>query len=59
MFPNVGLTVRLHRRPEGRWSGLDTTVTSGPVGQGVTSTVLHDVVGPLGHAQQILTVRPL
>jgi hypothetical protein len=59
MFPNVDLSIHLHRRPEGRWTGLDTTVTFGPTGQGVTSTVLHDVAGPVGHAQQILTVRPL
>ncbi|MFJ8850716.1 thioesterase family protein [Streptomyces sp. NPDC102437] len=59
MFPNVDLTVHLHRRPEGRWTGLDTTVTFGPTGQGVTSTVLHDADGPVGHAQQMLTVRPL
>ncbi|MWA15527.1 thioesterase family protein [Streptomyces sp. BA2] len=59
MFPNVDLTVHLHRQPEGDWTGLDTTVTFGPTGQGITSTVLHDVSGPVGHAQQILTVRPL
>lgn len=59
MFPNVDLTIHLHRQPEGGWTGLDTTVTFGPAGQGVTSTVLHDVAGPLGHAQQMLTVRPL
>ncbi|MFE0249765.1 thioesterase family protein [Streptomyces sp. NPDC059010] len=59
MFPNVDLTVHLHRQPQGPWTGLDTTVTFGPSGQGITSTVLHDVDGPVGHAQQILTVRPL
>ncbi|MFF9244744.1 thioesterase family protein [Streptomyces sp. NPDC014801] len=59
MFPNVDLTVHLHRPPRGDWTGLDTTVTFGPSGQGLTSTVLHDVDGPVGHAQQILTVRPL
>ncbi len=59
MFPNVDLTVHLHRQPEGRWTGLDTTVVFGATGQGLTSTVLHDVTGPVGHAQQILTVRPL
>ncbi|WP_369231199.1 thioesterase family protein [Streptomyces sp. R21] len=58
MFPNVDLTIHLHRRPGGRWTGLDTTVTFGPTGQGVTSTVLHDLDGPVGHAQQILTIRP-
>ncbi|MFE6619076.1 hypothetical protein [Streptomyces sp. NPDC057740] len=30
----------------------------GPTGQGVTSTVLHDINGPVGPAQQMLTVRP-
>ncbi|GHE59054.1 thioesterase [Streptomyces spiralis] len=59
MFPNVDLTVHLHRQPVGDWTGLDTTVTFGPSGQGLTSTVLHDITGPVGHAQQILTVRPL
>ncbi|MFF9092550.1 thioesterase family protein [Streptomyces sp. NPDC014776] len=59
MFPNVDLTVHLHRPPRGDWTGLDTTVAFGPSGQGLTSTVLHDVDGPVGHAQQILTVRPL
>ena len=59
MFPNVDLTVHLHRQPEGHWTGLDTTVTFGPTGQGITSTVLHDINGAVGHAQQILTVRPL
>ncbi|MET9657516.1 thioesterase family protein [Streptomyces sp. NPDC006510] len=58
MFPNVDLTVHLHRRPVGEWTGLDTTVVFGPTGQGVTSTVLHDVEGAIGHAQQLLTVRP-
>lgn len=59
MFPNLDLTVHLHRSPEGDWVGLDTTATFGPSGQGLTSTVLHDVAGPVGHAEQILTVRPM
>ncbi|QNP68563.1 thioesterase family protein [Streptomyces roseirectus] len=58
MFPNVDLTIHLHRQPEGSWTGLDTTVSFGPTGQGLTSTVLYDVAGPVGTAQQILTVRP-
>jgi hypothetical protein len=59
MFPNVDLTIHLHRQPEAGWTGLDTTVTLGRTGQGVTSTVLHDVHGPVGHAEQMLTVRPM
>jgi hypothetical protein len=59
MFPNVDLSIHLHRQPTGRWVGLDTTVVFGAEGQGVTSTVLHDAGGAVGHAQQILTIRPL
>ena len=59
MFPNVDLTVHLHRQPEGAWTGLDTTVVFGAAGQGLTSTVLHDVHGPVGRAEQLLTVRPV
>ncbi|MEU9044873.1 MULTISPECIES: thioesterase family protein [unclassified Kitasatospora] len=58
MFPNTDLTIHLHRRPEGPWTGLDTSVSFGPAGHGVTSTVLHDEYGPVGRAEQILTVRP-
>ena len=59
MFPNLDLTIHLLRRPTGRWLGLDTTVTFGPTGQGLTSSVLHDEQGPIGSVQQALTVRPL
>jgi hypothetical protein len=59
MFPNVDLTIHLHRDPVGRWVGLDTTVVFGPDGRGVTATILHDVEGPVGHAHQLLTVRPM
>ncbi|WP_245677115.1 thioesterase family protein [Nocardia acidivorans] len=58
MFPNLDLTIHLYRQPEAGWTGLDTTVTFGHAGQGLTSTVLHDIHGPVGSAQQILTVRP-
>ena len=58
-FPNVDLTIHFHRQPTGRWVGLDTSVTFGPTGQGVTSTVLHDEHGAVGVANQMLTVRPL
>ena len=58
MFPNVDLSIHLYRQPEGRWTGLDTSVIFGSHGQGITSTALHDVAGPIGHAQQTLTVRP-
>jgi hypothetical protein len=59
LFPNVDLTVHLHRQPAGPWVGLDTTVVFGPDGSGLTTTVLHDRTGPVGRAAQLLTVRPL
>ena len=59
MFPNLDLTIHLHRQPIRGWVGLDTTVTFGATGQGLTSTVLHDESGPVGRAEQTLTVRPI
>ncbi len=61
-FPNVDLSVHLFRAPRGgpgRWLGLDTLVTIGEGGVGLTSTTLHDEQGPVGRAEQILTVRPM
>lgn len=58
-FPNVDLTVHLFRQPEGDYTGLDTTVSWGPTGVGLTSTVLHDIRGAVGRAEQSLTLRPL
>lgn len=58
VYPNVDLTIHLYRQPTGRWVGLDTAVTFGPSGQGVTASTLHDVSGAVGFAHQQLTVRP-
>ncbi|QCW49813.1 thioesterase family protein [Nocardioides dongxiaopingii] len=57
-FPNVDLTAHLARSPRGEWVGLDTSVTFGPGGLGITSSVLHDEHGPVGTLAQLLTVRP-
>lgn len=57
MFPNVDLTVHLHRRPRYGWVGLATDVTFGADGVGLTSGVLHDQEGPVGRTEQTLTVR--
>ncbi|WP_051388996.1 thioesterase family protein [Arthrobacter sp. 35W] len=59
MFPNVDLSLHLYREPEGTWLGLDNTVTFADDGVGLTSTVLNDIHGPFGRAEQILTVRAL
>lgn len=56
-FPNVDLTIHLHREPVRGWMGLDTHVTIGPKGHGLTSSVLHDELGPVGTIEQMLTVR--
>lgn len=59
MFPNVDLTIHLFREPVRGWVGFDTRVTMGPTGIGLTSTTLHDGEGPVGRAEQILTVREM
>lgn len=57
LFPNTDLTVHLFRRPVGVWLGLQTEVSFGPDGLGLTSAVLHDLAGPFGRSAQTLTVR--
>jgi len=59
MYPNVDLSIHLYRQPAGGPVGLDTTVVFGAGGVGLTSSTLHDVRGPVGRAEQILTIRPL
>lgn len=57
-FPNLDLTAHLVSEPRGAWVGFDTTVSFGPTGLGLTSSVLHDEHGPIGTLAQGLTVRP-
>lgn len=57
-FPNVDLTAHLFCEPSGEWIGFDTSVSFGPGGLGLTSSVVHDVHGPIGTLSQALTVRP-
>lgn len=58
-FPNLDLTAHLFRDPEPGWLGFDSTVSFGPAGHGLTSSVVHDEAGPLGTVAQTLTVRPV
>jgi len=58
-FPNVDLTAHFFDQPRGDWVGFDTTVSFGPDGIGLTSSVIHDVHGPIGTASQVITVRPV
>ena len=57
VFPNVDLQLHFHRMPTGGWLGLDTRVTFGATGVGLTTSVLHDETGPFGRSEQILTLR--
>lgn len=59
LFPNVELTVHLLREPDIRdgWVGLDTAVSFGDSGIGLTSTTLNDAGGAVGQAVQSLTLR--
>lgn len=59
MFPNTDLSIHLFRQPEPGWVGFDTSVAFGPTGVGLTSSTLHDINGPVGRCEQILTVRPM
>lgn len=59
MFPNIDLSIHLHRQPISGWVGFETRVVFGTDGVGLTSSTLHDHRGPVGRAEQILTVRPL
>lgn len=58
MFPNVDICIHFYRQPRGDWTGLEVAVTIGDAGLGVTSSVLHDLHGPVGRVEQLLTVRP-
>lgn len=57
-FPNIDLNASFFRSPRGDWLGLDTTVSFGPSGLGVTESILHDEKGAFGTLSQTLTVRP-
>lgn len=58
-FPNVDLTAHFFARPADGWLGLDTAVSFGAGGLGLTTSVIHDERGPIGTSSQCLTVRPV
>lgn len=57
MFPNTDLSIYLYREPVPGWVGFETSVAIGATGVGLTTSRLHDARGPVGRAEQILTVR--
>lgn len=58
-FPNLDLTAHLFREPRLPWVGLDTAVSFGGTGVGLTTGTVHDDDGPVGVVSQALTVRPM
>ena len=58
VFPNLDLTAHFFRQPVPGWLGLDTSVSFGGDGTGVTATLMYDEQGPIGTIAQTLTVRP-
>lgn len=59
MFPNTDLQIHMHRAPIGSWLGIEAVQQYGDDGIGLTSAILHDVHGPFGRSEQILTIRPI
>jgi Acyl-CoA thioesterase C-terminal domain/Acyl-CoA thioesterase N-terminal domain len=57
-FPNLDLTAHFFGQPRGEWVGFDTSVSFGADGVGLTTSVIHDLQGPVGTSNQILTIRP-
>ena len=58
-FPNTDLQIHMHRLPQGKWLGIEAVQQYGEDGIGLTSAVLHDLQGPFGRSEQILTIRAL
>ncbi|MHA3081083.1 thioesterase family protein [Acinetobacter sp. ANC 5502] len=58
-FPNLDLQIHLYRWPQGQWLGLEVVQQYGHDGIGLTSSILHDVHGPFGRSEQILTLRKM
>lgn len=57
-FPNLDLTAHFFVQPQGEWLGIQTVVSFGPDGAGLTRSVLHDTRGPIGALALLLTLRP-
>ncbi len=58
-FPNTDLQIHMHRLPQGKWLGIEAVQQYGDDGIGLTSAILHDLHGPFGRSEQILTLRQI
>lgn len=55
-MPDIELTAHVFRAPVGGWLGLDTAVSFGPDGAGLTQSVVHDAHGPFAISSQSLVL---
>ena len=58
-FPNLDLQIHMHRLPQGKWLGIQGVQQYGADGVGLSSAILHDVYGPFGRSEQIITLRKI
>ncbi len=58
-FPNLDLQIHFYRMPQGEWLGVEAVQQYGTDGIGLSSSILHDIHGPFGRSEQILTLRPM
>lgn len=56
LYINTELTVHLHRYPAGEWVCLSAHMAVQPSGIGLAESSLHDLLGPLGRAEQALLI---
>ncbi len=59
VYPSLDLQIHMYRQPQGKWLGIEATQQIGSDGIGLTSSVLHDVLGAFGRCEQIITVRKI
>lgn len=57
-FPNIDLTVHLHREPATEWVCIDARTVIGPASIGLTHTTIYDERGFIGVAAQTLFAAP-
>ena len=58
-FPNLDLQLHMYRLPQGKWLGIEGVQQYGIDGVGLSSAVLHDIYGPFGRSEQIITLRKI
>jgi hypothetical protein len=57
-YPNADLSIHLHREPVGEWLRIDSASEVGPLGVGLSTSVLSDAEGRLGQIEQTQIIKP-